>query len=83
MVSKNTTIYGSVDCTRDLDNRSCTTCLLLFAVAQLKTCCLGTWQSWIASPSCNLQVSLDAVYADMRRSIVVKTDDLGVVIWNC
>lgn len=54
----NHTIYGYVDCNRDLDNESCNGCLLA-ATSYINTCCFGRWAGWICTPTCNIQYNLD------------------------
>ena len=57
---ENHTLYGYVDCTRDIDGDSCSGCLLA-AISAINSCCLGRWAGWIATPTCNIQFNMDAV----------------------
>ncbi|XP_028125475.1 cysteine-rich receptor-like protein kinase 25 [Camellia sinensis] len=59
----NRTIYGYVDCTRDVNGQDCTTCLL-GATDSIPSCCLGKWAGWIATPTCNIQFDMDPVHDD-------------------
>ncbi|KAI7996737.1 Cysteine-rich receptor-like protein kinase 25 [Camellia lanceoleosa] len=59
----NMTIYGYVDCTRDVNGQDCTTCLL--GVTNSIPCsCLSKWVGWIAIPTCNTQLNMDPIHDD-------------------
>lgn len=60
---QNLTLYGYLDCTRDVDTDSCSGCLLV-ATSTLNSCCLGRWAVWIATPTCNIQFNMDPVHDD-------------------
>ena len=62
-IPENLTVYGYVDCTRDIDGDSCSRCLLA-ATRNIKFCCLGRWAAWIATPTCNIQFDMDPVHDD-------------------
>ncbi|CAL5364770.1 unnamed protein product [Camellia sinensis] len=59
----NMTIYGYVDCTRDVNGQDSTTCLL-GATDSIPCSCLGKWAGWIATPTCNIQFNMDPVHDD-------------------
>lgn len=70
---QNRTLYGYVDCTRDIDGDSCGGCLLA-ATSAIKSCCLGQWAGWIATPTCNIQFNMDPVHEDWVNGPYVNTD---------
>ncbi|KAF6133977.1 hypothetical protein GIB67_040741 [Kingdonia uniflora] len=51
------TLYGYLDCTRDLSSDNCTKCLV--STADNIRCCLGKWAVWLATATCQIQISLD------------------------
>ncbi|KAE9449444.1 hypothetical protein C3L33_18642, partial [Rhododendron williamsianum] len=57
-------IYGYVDCTRDIDGRDCTACLLDVIDFIPSSHCLGHWAGWIVTPTCNIQFDMDPVHED-------------------
>ncbi|KAA8547791.1 hypothetical protein F0562_004220 [Nyssa sinensis] len=59
----NRSIYGYVDCTRDITGDDCTTCLS-FAIEAIPSCCSGKWAGWIATPTCNIQFNMDPEHED-------------------
>ena len=70
---ENLTLYGYVDCTRDIDGDSCSGCLLA-ATSAINSCCLGQWAGWIATPTCNIQFNMDPVHEDWVNGPYVNTD---------
>eukprot|EP00261_Vitis_vinifera_P010338 XP_002280493.1 PREDICTED: cysteine-rich receptor-like protein kinase 26 [Vitis vinifera] len=70
---ENFTLYGYVDCTRDIDGDSCKGCLLATTSA-IDTCCLGQWAGWLATPTCNIQFNMDPVHEDWVNGPYINTD---------
>ena len=60
-VSRSDTIYGLVQCTRDLTVDSCSRCLKS-ALGDLKACCYGRGGGTIFSRSCNMRFGLTCFY---------------------
>ncbi|KAH7846845.1 hypothetical protein Vadar_018786 [Vaccinium darrowii] len=70
-------IYGYVDCTRDISGGDCTTCLLE-TVDWIPSCCHGKWAGWVATPTCNIQFNMDPVHADwINNPLEINTDFLS------
>ncbi|KAL6324468.1 hypothetical protein AAG906_013280 [Vitis piasezkii] len=72
-VPENQTLYGYVECTRDIDGDSCKRCLLT-AIASIDSCCLGQWAGWIATPTCDLQFNMDPVHDDWFNAPYINTN---------
>ena len=70
---ENRTLYGYVDCTRDVDGDSCKRCLLTTTSA-VDSCCLDRWAVWIATPTCNIQFDMDPVHDDWVNGPYINTD---------
>ncbi|RVW32360.1 Cysteine-rich receptor-like protein kinase 24 [Vitis vinifera] len=70
---ENFTLYGYVDCTRDIDGDSCKGCLLATTRA-IDSCCLGQWAGWLATPTCNIQFNMDPVHEDWVNGPYINTD---------
>ncbi|KAL6324590.1 hypothetical protein AAG906_013402 [Vitis piasezkii] len=70
---ENLTLYGYVDCTRDIDGDDCKRCLLATTRA-IDSCCLGQWAGWLASPTCNIQFNMDPVHEDWVNGPYINTD---------
>ncbi|KAL6324681.1 hypothetical protein AAG906_013494 [Vitis piasezkii] len=70
---ENRTLYGYVDCTRDIDGDSCKRCLLTTTSA-VDSCCLDRWAVWIATPTCNIQFDMDPVHDDWVNGPYINTD---------
>ncbi|CAL5338209.1 unnamed protein product [Camellia sinensis] len=69
----NMTIYGYVDCTRDVNGQDSTTCLL-GATDSIPCSCLGKWAGWIATPTCNIQFNMDPVHDDWINPLEIDTN---------
>jgi hypothetical protein len=59
--SKKETIYGLVQCTRDIPNTSCSSCLVS-ALGDLQTCCDSREGGIIVSKNCNMRFELHQFY---------------------
>ncbi|KAM7254792.1 hypothetical protein ACFE04_020033 [Oxalis oulophora] len=60
-VSRRRTIYGLVQCTRDIDNDSCSSCLQ-FAINELSGCCSHREGGVVFSRNCNVRFELYRFY---------------------
>ncbi|KAF6133979.1 hypothetical protein GIB67_040743 [Kingdonia uniflora] len=56
-VTNRVDLYGYLDCTRDLISDNCMKCLI--SSAKGISCCLGQWAVWLATPTCQIQFSVD------------------------
>ncbi|KAF8399105.1 hypothetical protein HHK36_014971 [Tetracentron sinense] len=72
-VANNQTLYGYVECTRDLNSENCTNCLLI-ATKAIDTCSLGQWAGCIGSPSCAIRFNMDGIYVDSIVAPEILTD---------
>ncbi|RVX07998.1 Cysteine-rich receptor-like protein kinase 15 [Vitis vinifera] len=69
--SRSDTIYGLVQCTRDLTVNSCRECLSS-ALGDLKACCHGRGGGTIFSRSCNMRYGLTRFYDTPSVKVVAK-----------
>ncbi|KAA8530586.1 hypothetical protein F0562_005295 [Nyssa sinensis] len=73
----NLTVYGYVDCTRDVSSDDCSTCLLA-AMDVITACCLTKSFGWILTPTCNFQFNKDPVHLDWTDAPLVKFETEAV-----
>ncbi|KAK6932369.1 Serine-threonine/tyrosine-protein kinase, catalytic domain [Dillenia turbinata] len=66
--SKNVTIYGLVQCTRDISGPDCKNCLDS-ALGDLKACCYSREGGTIPSRSCNLRFGVEQFYNSSSSDI--------------
>ncbi|KAF9683442.1 hypothetical protein SADUNF_Sadunf04G0014000 [Salix dunnii] len=70
--SRNETIYGHVQCTRDIRDDECQKCLS-FALLDLKGCCSSKQGGIVVSGSCNLRFELYKYYNTSSHLIAFPT----------
>nr|XP_023924913.1 putative receptor-like protein kinase At4g00960 isoform X2 [Quercus suber] len=63
--SKEGTIYGLVQCTRDMSGGNCNSCLLS-AIGDLETCCFSRQGGIVLSRNCNVRFEMNQFYNSSR-----------------
>ncbi|KAG6776903.1 hypothetical protein POTOM_016694 [Populus tomentosa] len=77
--SRNETIYGHVQCTRDIREDECHKCLS-YALIDLKGCCSSQQGGIIVSRNCNLRFELYKYYSTSSHLITFPTPKVPVTL---
>uniref|UniRef100_A0A7N2LUP2 non-specific serine/threonine protein kinase n=1 Tax=Quercus lobata TaxID=97700 RepID=A0A7N2LUP2_QUELO len=79
--SKNRTIYGLVQCTRDISDVFCSNCLES-AIGDLKACCYSREGGIVVSRNCNVRYQLYRFYSSSSVLVTYPSSKVKFICWH-